>query len=264
MSAPRIEIKICGLTTPAMAIACVAAGADSIGMVFHPSSPRNLLPAQAREIAANLPPGVAKVGVFVHQSADEIVRIAAQAGLNCVQFHGDPMPSLYEALTGQGLHVVQKLCGTEKRLLTQARLLPPGVGVIVECGRGALPGGNGTPWNWGEAHVLQDERPFAVAGGLDAANIREALAISGASAVDISSGVEAAPGVKDLGKVTAFIAAVRASGAVSRGQVFHVAARSLPTHAGVLHTSAKRPHDPAPSTFHRPQSTGQTLQPRDR
>ncbi len=216
-----IEIKICGLTTPAAAIACVAMGADSIGMVFHSTSPRNLTPAQAREIATAIPDGVAKVGVFVNQTADEILQIVERAGLNTVQFHGEPIPSLYEILARHNLHVVQKLCGSETRLLTQARLLPPNVGVLVECGRGTLPGGNGTPWNWGEAAVLREIHPFAVAGGLDASNVGQALAISGASAVDISSGVEAAPGIKDLGKVTAFIAAVRASGARGCGCVFH-------------------------------------------
>jgi len=221
MNTSRIEIKVCGLTTPTAAIACVAAGVDSIGMVFHATSPRNLTPVQAQKIAAAIPAGVAKVGVFVRQTADEILRIAAQVGLDTVQFHGEPVPGLYETLLQHGLHVVQKLCGSENRLLAQARLLPPAVGVLVECGRGALPGGNGTPWNWGEAAVLREIRPFAVAGGLEASNVALALAVSGASGVDVSSGVEAAPGVKDPGKVTAFVAAVRASGARGRGCVFH-------------------------------------------
>ena len=220
MSVTRIEIKICGLTTPASAIDCVAMGADAIGMVFHPTSPRNLQPPQAQEIAQNLPAGVAKVGVFVNQTADEILRISEYVGLNTVQFHGKPVASLHERLARHGLHFVQKLCGSGNRLLAQVRLLPPAIGVLVECGRGALPGGNGTPWNWDEAIVLRDLRPFAVAGGLDAANVAQALAVSGASAVDISSGVEVAPGIKDLSKVTAFIAAVRASGAQGGGRVF--------------------------------------------
>jgi len=164
---------------------------------------------------------VAKTGVFVNQTADEIFRIASQVGLDTVQFHGAPTASLYDILARNGLHVVQKLCGSEIRLLAQARLLPPAAGVLVECGRGTLPGGNGTPWNWGEASVLRDIRPFAVAGGLDASNVAQALAISGASGVDVSSGVEAAPGIKDMGKVTAFVAAVRTSRACGRGNVFN-------------------------------------------
>ena len=221
MKTPRVEIKICGLTTPAAAIACVAVGADAIGMVFHPTSPRNLAPAQAQEIAAALPDGVAKVGVFVHQTTDEILRIAAQVGLNTLQLHGPAAGQAYDVFRRHGLHVVQKLCGSGASLLAQARALPPEVGVLVECGRGALPGGNGTPWNWGEAIVLRELRPYAVAGGLDPANVAQALLASGASGVDVSSGIEAAPGVKDLHKVTAFVAAVHGSGAVSHGKVFH-------------------------------------------
>ena len=82
-----IEIKICGLTNPSAALACVAAGANAIGMVFHPASPRNLTPAQAQEIAAQLPSHVAKVGVFVEQTAEEIVQIAQHVGLTVVQLH---------------------------------------------------------------------------------------------------------------------------------------------------------------------------------
>ena len=220
MSTPRIEIKICGLTTKAAAMACAAAGADAIGMVFHAASPRNVNPAQAHEITANLPARVARVGVFVNQTAEEILQIVTQAGLNCVQLHGAPGKQSYELFLQQGLHVVQMLCGRGANLLSQAAKLPPAVGVLVECGRGALPGGNGTPWNWGEAIVLHGIRPYAVAGGLAPSNVKEALTASGASAVDVSSGVESAPGIKDLAKVTALINAVRSSGASGGGNVF--------------------------------------------
>lgn len=220
MSTSRIEIKICGLTTPAAAMACAAAGADAIGMVFHPASPRNVNPAQAREIATNLPARVTRVGVFVNQTAEEILQIVSQAGLNCVQLHGALDKQPHEVFIQKGLHVVQMLCGRGANLLAQAAKLPAAVGVLVECGRGALPGGNGTPWNWGESIVLRGVRPYAVAGGLAPSNVKKALTASGASAVDVSSGVESAPGIKDLAKVTALISAVRASGASGSGTVF--------------------------------------------
>jgi len=221
MSAPRIEIKICGLTSPTAAIACVAAGANAIGMVFHSASPRNLSLAQARAIAAGLPPGAAKVGVFVDQTADEIVHVAAHVGLDTVQLYGPPSGLSYNLFARQNLHVVQVLRSTGTDLLAQARALPPTVGLLVECGRGTLPGGNGVTWNWADAAILRECRPFAVAGGLDASNVAQAIAASGASAVDVSSGVEASPGAKDLDKVAAFVAAVRASGISGRGPVFH-------------------------------------------
>ncbi len=223
MTPPHIGIKICGLLSPAMALACADAGADAIGMVFHPPSPRNIQPAQARAITARLPPHVAKVGVFVDQDTEEIARIAAQAGLDAVQLHTVLPGDRYARLTRHGLHVVQVLRSSGAELLAQACALPPAVGLLVECGRGALPGGNGAAWNWADAAVLRELRPFAVAGGLDPANVAQALLASGASAVDVSTGVESAPGSKDLARVAAFIAAVRAAGATSRGRVFQIA-----------------------------------------
>ena len=220
MNTPRIEIKICGLTTPAAANACAAMGADAIGMVFHPASPRNLQPEQAQTIATHIPAGVARVGIFVDQTTDAILRLAALIRLDTVQLYGAPAGYDYEAFAREGLHVVQVLRGASHELPALASALPPSVGILVECGRGTLPGGNGVAWNWGEAAVLREIRPFALAGGLDADHVAQALITSGASAVDVSSGVEAAPGIKDLGKVTAFIAAVRASGARSQGHVF--------------------------------------------
>lgn len=201
-------------------MACVAAGADAIGLVFHPASPRHLTLDQAQEITVVLPDDVAKVGVFVEQTVDEILATAAQVGLSAVQLYAAPSLANYETLARHGLHVVQVLRSTGAELMAQARAVPLSVGLLVECGRGILPGGNGIAWNWAEAAVLREIRPFGVAGGLDACNVAQALAASGASAVDVSSGVESAPGVKDLDKVTAFIAAVRAAKATSQGIVF--------------------------------------------
>jgi phosphoribosylanthranilate isomerase len=215
-----IEIKICGLTTPAAAAACAAAGADCIGLVFHPPSPRHLTTTQAHAIAAALPAPVTRVGVFVRQSTDEILAIATAVGLHTVQLHGAVSAAACTHLLAHGLHVVQKLSGTAADWVAQARTLPPTVGLLVECTQGVLPGGNGTPWNWSEALPLRELRPFAVAGGLDPANVAQALRASGASAVDVSSGVEATPGVKDLAKVATFIAAVRAAAVSGYGPVF--------------------------------------------
>ena len=92
--------------------------------------------------------------------------------------------------------------------------------MLVECGRGVLPGGNGTVWQWADAAALSGVRPFAIAGGLSPDNVAAALAVSGASAVDVSSGVECAPGVKDLARVRSFIAAAREARADAAGPVF--------------------------------------------
>jgi phosphoribosylanthranilate isomerase len=220
MSAHSIEIKICGLTSPEAAAACAAAGANAIGMVFHPPSPRNLLPAQARAIAAALPAGVARVGVFVDQPPEEILRIAREVGLDTVQLHTAPAAGTLAFLARHGVYAVQVLRSSGETLLSEARALPPRIGVLVECGSGPLPGGNGATWLWEQAAPLRPFRAFAVAGGLTPDNASEALLRSGASAVDVSSGVESAPGCKDLQKVAALVAAVRAADAGGRGPVF--------------------------------------------
>ncbi|MDD5706302.1 MAG: phosphoribosylanthranilate isomerase [Kiritimatiellae bacterium] len=219
-----VEIKICGLTTPAQATACAAAGADAIGIVFYRRSPRCVTPTAARAIVAALPAGFPVAGVFAHAPLAEIVATAAAAGIRIVQLHTMPENPLdYESLARSGLRVVQTLSCPCDELRATAAALPPRLAVLVECGRGPLPGGNGARWDWSGAAVLRGARPFAIAGGLDPANVAEALRASGADAVDASSSVECAPGIKDLARVRDFIAAVRA-GAVrtdgGRSKVF--------------------------------------------
>lgn len=210
----QAEIKICGLTSPEAAAACADAGADAIGLVFHPSSPRHLTIARAREIAAALPAHVAKVGVLVDQDDARIRDIARQVGLTAVQLHASRQP-----LSAPAPRTIAVLTDSGVALLDRARAVAAEHGVLVECGRGQLPGGNGAAWNWSEAKPLAPLRPFAIAGGLAPSNVAAALSVSGATAVDVSSGVEAAPGIKDLARVKDFIAAAR-SGAPVAGSVF--------------------------------------------
>jgi indole-3-glycerol phosphate synthase/phosphoribosylanthranilate isomerase/anthranilate synthase/indole-3-glycerol phosphate synthase/phosphoribosylanthranilate isomerase len=204
----RIEIKICGLTDPEQAAACAAAGADAIGFVFHPPSPRYVTPGRAREIAAALPDGTARVGVFVDDDAPTIRAIADSVGLTAVQLHGDSARATGMELLATGQHVVIVLRQADS-LVDDARLLPPDAGVLVECGHGGLPGGNGAAWDWGRAAALAPMRPFAIAGGITPENVCAALVQARASAVDLSSGVESRPGCKDLALVTRLVAAVR-------------------------------------------------------
>ena len=216
MTPGRIEIKICGLATPETAVLCATAGADAIGLVFHAPSPRNVTPERAAEIAAAVPAHVARVGVFAAQDAAAILAIAATAGLTAVQLHG-PCAALPAApFLAAGLRPVYVLCAAGDELVRQARTVPAEAGVLVECGRGVLPGGNGAAWAWSEAAALAGVRPFAIAGGLDAASVAAAVAVSGATAVDVSSGVESAPGRKDPARIRAFIAAARAAGDARR------------------------------------------------
>lgn len=205
----RIQVKVCGLTDPAQARACADAGADAIGLVFYPRSPRHLELAQARTVRQAVPPGVAVVGVFVDASETELLETVRQVGLDAVQLHGRETPELVARLGTAGIRTI-KVLRTAGQLAEEASRYPSAPAFLVECASGTLPGGNGTSWDWSGARRLSGEsRPFALAGGLAPANIAAAIAAAQPSAVDVSSGVETAPGVKDLDKVRNFLEEVR-------------------------------------------------------
>lgn len=205
----KAPLKICGLTDPGDARFCADAGAAALGAVFYPPSPRNVAPERAAEVFADVPPDVVRVGVFVDATAAEIFRAARVAGLAVAQLHGAEPPALAAELLAAGLRVLKVLRGGD--LAAAAARYPAGTRFLVECGRGALPGGNGAAWDWGAARVLAP-RPFALAGGLGPANLASASAASGAVFFDLSSAVESAPGVKDRAKILAAVAAARAAG----------------------------------------------------
>lgn len=205
----HIQIKICGLTSPAQAVACAAAGADAIGFIFHPPSPRHLTIPKASEIASALPDHIARVGVFTTQDIGEIRETVEKVGLTVAQLHADASAEIIVNLLAEQLRVVVVLKNPEA-LIHDARKVPDEAGLLVECGKGILPGGNGAVWNWQQARPIADIRPFIVAGGVTPQNVAEALRASHASAVDVSSGVEVMPGEKSLSRVHALIEAVRA------------------------------------------------------
>lgn len=201
------HIKICGITRRSDALACVDAGAGALGVVFYEKSPRHVTGIQAQGLLKDLPPEVARVGVFVNAPLDTMIRTARQAGVRTIQMHGEETVEITTALLREGFHVVQAIKRNGPDLLVAARALPPCVGILVECGRGALPGGNGMAWNWSKAAPLADFRPFAIAGGLNAANIATVAHDSCAAGFDASSGVETTPGIKDEAAVRAFLRA---------------------------------------------------------
>ena len=205
----KAPLKICGLTTPEDARFCAEAGAAALGAVFFPPSPRNVTPERAAEVFADVPPDVARVGVFVDGTAAEILRAARIAGLGVAQLHGAEPPALAAELLAAGIRVLKVLRGGE--LAAEAEAYPADTRFLVECGRGALPGGNGAAWDWSAARALSP-RPFALAGGLGPDNLAAAATASGAVFFDLSSSVESSPGRKDRGKVLAAVAAARAAG----------------------------------------------------
>jgi len=204
-----VQIKICGLTNVAQAYAVAEAGADAIGLVFFPLSPRNVTLDQAKEIRDALPAHVTPVGVFVDMPLEEMIITARHVGLNVLQLHGNETGFTIQVLKSAGFRVIKSLRSSGRQLLLDAMEFELADSLLTEASQGILPGGNGEPWNWSEARKLADIRPYILAGGLNASNIVDALEQSGASAVDLSSAAESSPGQKDLEKVKAIIAAVR-------------------------------------------------------
>jgi len=204
----RVQIKICGLTQPEEARACAEAGADAIGLVFYPPSPRFVTLEQATLIRKAIPQGVPAVGVFVDLPVEDMIYTARQVGLQTIQLHGNETSRTIWILKNEGFRVIKVLRTTGQRLLDEAAEYSEADGFLVEASRGSLPGGNGATWQWSEAKMLAPQRPFILAGGLNASNIAEAIQQSGASAVDVSSGVELTPGFKNISLIQSLVQTV--------------------------------------------------------
>ncbi len=190
------NMKICGLKQRSTATLCAELGFGAVGFVFYPGSPRNISPEAAREITRSLPDSMAKVGVFVDEARESMLAAAAAAGLTTIQLHGDEGIDTIHAVQDRGYKAV-KVVRSANEAQIALRTLPRGTSVLLECGRGVLPGGNGAVWNWSDARALSGTPPPGIAGGISPENIIKAVEDSGAMAYDISSGVESAPGVKD-------------------------------------------------------------------
>lgn len=215
----RPQIKICGLTSARDAEACAAAGADAIGFISYPKSPRHLSDQAIRRITECLPDSVCPVGVFVNEKLDRIMRAVTIGGLRAVQLHGNETPELVKALTGEGLIVIKALFINGNPALEAANRYPA-TAFLIECAGGPLPGGNAMDWNWSDARRLLSDQPVLLAGGLTPHNVTKAIAAGSPAAVDVSSGVEMSPGCKDIDKVAAFCRAVATSQKTGRKKIF--------------------------------------------
>ena len=205
----RPQVKVCGLTRPEEAAQCAELGADAIGCIFFPKSPRNVSVHQAGLIFSALPEETARVGVFVDASFSEIMLNKAQCGLTVAQLHGRESPSLVQELVDEGVTVVKAFFSGGIPSPANTRHYNASA-CLIECAGGPLPGGNALPWNWSEAASLDRDQPFILAGGLAPENICEAISACFPDAVDVSSGVESKPGRKDLQKVQRFIHSLHA------------------------------------------------------
>ena len=207
--------KICGLTTPETLDAAIGGGASHVGFVFFAPSPRNIAFRRAEQLAASVPGHVGKVGVFVDPD-DALIEQAVLVGrLDAVQLHNvtPDRAAAIRARTGRetwvavavkaraDLATVPAFVGAADRIMYDAKT-PPGA---------ALPGGMGVRFDWTLLDGFQHPLPWVLQGGLDASNVAEAIGRTGATMVDISSGVETSPGIKDAGLIRTFLGAVAAA-----------------------------------------------------
>lgn len=197
-------VKVCGLTRLEDALAAVDLGAGAVGFVFWPQSPRFVDPYRARRIVRALPPFVTPVGVFVNQPVEYVNAVASLVGLGAVQLHGDEDPACVRQLKRP---VIKAVSGTA--LLADAECWAPPVMLLVDAHDPARRGGTGRTADWQAASTLAARRRLLLAGGLHAGNVAAAIAAVRPFGIDVSSGVEAAPGIKDHEKLAALFARLR-------------------------------------------------------
>jgi phosphoribosylanthranilate isomerase len=201
----RTRVKICGITRTEDALAAIELGADAIGLVFYPPSPRHIALEQAESIVRQLPPFVTVVGLFVNASDAQLSQVLERVPLDLLQFHGDE-PA--EACSGHGRPWVKAIRMRESVDLEQTAQEYAGAsGLLLDTYQAGVPGGTGQTFDW-DRIPRELTSPIILAGGLNAQNVQQAIRQIHPYAVDVSGGVEAAKGIKDAQKMAAFIAGV--------------------------------------------------------
>lgn len=206
MNVTVVRSKICGITRIEDALAAVEAGADAIGLVFYGKSPRAVSIEQAAAIVQALPPFVTSVGLFVDMPRDQLQQLLQRLPLDLLQFHGDESPADCE---GHGRPYIKALRVRPGEDVSAAMALYAGArGILLDTFVEGVPGGTGASFDW--SLVPENAaKPIILAGGLDAGNVATAIRQVRPYAVDVSGGVEAGKGIKDAGKIRAFVRAVR-------------------------------------------------------
>ncbi len=194
----------------------VAGGAAMVGLVFYPPSPRAVTPAEATRLAAMAPPPIRKVALFVDAEDDEIAAVVAEAEIDLLQLHGAETPARVAEIKNRfGLPAMKAIKVAARADIEAAGAYEAVADILLLDAKApksmadALPGGNGLIFDWGLLQGRTWRCPWMLAGGLDADNVARAVRISGATMVDVSSGVEHAPGVKNPRAIKAFLDAVR-------------------------------------------------------
>lgn len=211
-----IDAKICGLATAEAVDAAAAGGARYIGLNFYPKTPRYVAPAVAAGLAARCPERVGKVGLFVDAPDDYIAGVLAEVRLDVLQLHGGEPPDRVAAIRRRfGLPVMKAVKIADAADVANAETYEPVADMLLFDAKppaamtDALPGGNALAFDWRLLAGRTWRVPWLLSGGLHAENVAAAVRATGAAAVDVSSGVESAPGAKEPAKIRAFLAAVQ-------------------------------------------------------
>ncbi|MGH8472039.1 MAG: phosphoribosylanthranilate isomerase [Gammaproteobacteria bacterium] len=201
----RVRIKICGITRGSDAWAAAEHGADAIGLVFYPHSPRAVNVGQALEILAGLPPFLTRVGLFVDTGEDEIRALLKHVALDVLQFHGDEPPEYCRSFGKPYVKAIRVREGVDIPAL--CRIYADASALLLDSFVTGSPGGSGQTFDWA-AIPEQLEKPIILAGGLSPDNVASAIAAARPYAVDVSGGVERAKGIKDEEKLRRFMRTV--------------------------------------------------------
>ena len=211
MNSPAI--KICGISTADALDAAIRARADHVGFNFFPPSPRFVDPRQALELGQRATGRIGRIGVFVDAGDAAIGEAVAAAGLDAIQLHGDERPESAAQIRARfGLPVWKALPVASMSDIARADSYRDAADLVLfdaKTPKGALPGGRGLSFDWSLLAAYRGPLAWGLAGGLTPANVGEAVRLTGAPLVDTSSGVESAPGVKDVDKIAAFCKAAR-------------------------------------------------------
>jgi len=207
----RTRVKICGITSQRDAAAACSAGADAIGLVFYSRSPRHVSIELASAIALAVPPFVSRVALFKDASTEEVEAVLACVEIDLLQFHGSEDPAYcrsfgrpyIKALGLKGVADIAAAIADGERDYTEARAL------LLDGHAPGEAGGSGESLDW--SSLARTDKPLILAGGLDPDNVRRAIELARPYAVDVSSGVEASPGIKDAAKINAFLREVAAA-----------------------------------------------------
>jgi phosphoribosylanthranilate isomerase len=200
-----VLVKICGITRLADAELAVECGAGALGFVFWPDSPRFIDPESARMIVATLPPAVIPVGVFVNQSRECVNEVAAKVSLGAIQLHGDESVEYARAMIRPVFKAIALADANEESIDTW----PLETMMLLDVHDPVRRGGTGRTVDWSRASTVARRRPVILAGGLTPENVGEAISRVGPSGIDVSSGVESSPGLKDSDRLKALFAAMK-------------------------------------------------------